>query len=399
MYFDSSINRSAEALSCKYAEWLASDSHLPLEEYLMPEVVSTFPGGSRGMVNRAGERVREGTTTDLDVAVIDTWRAAHRPVLNTFQAILRTRTRGTGIIVAQRHKRKLTIYDKLFRLPRMQLSRMDDVAGCRLIFPSISALRKFREKLHHARFEHRLRNEVEKYDYIQHPKSTGYRGIHDVYEYDVNSDHGKPYKGLLIELQYRTIYQHAWATCVEVVGFITESQPKFQQGDDRYEKILAIASEVIARAHESSKSCFPDLSDKEVVKQFSALDNELKFLRMLRNLNAASNEVTAKKNIILMFSDSEKLEIRSYRDATDAIKALFELEKAATGKDIVLVRADSSENVRIAFRNYFSDATEFIKFVETGCEKLLGLKVTSANATKKTRKRRRGKRGGRRTKA
>ena len=62
------------------------------------------------------------------------WRAAPRPVLNTFQAILRNRTRGQDIIAAQRHKRRRTSFGKLERFPGMQLSPMDDVAGCRLIF-------------------------------------------------------------------------------------------------------------------------------------------------------------------------------------------------------------------------------------------------------------------------
>ncbi len=74
---------------------------------------------------------------------------------------------------------------------------------------------------------------MDKWDYIKNPKTSGYRGIHDVYEYDVNSEYGLVYNGLLIELQYRTQAQHAWATCVEVVGFITENQPKFQKGDLR----------------------------------------------------------------------------------------------------------------------------------------------------------------------
>jgi putative GTP pyrophosphokinase len=87
----------------------------------------TFPGGSKSRVNRAGENVRNGNATSDDLRVIDEWRAAHRGVLNTFQAILRNRTRGTGITVAQRHKRKRTIFDKLLRLPGMQLARMDDV--------------------------------------------------------------------------------------------------------------------------------------------------------------------------------------------------------------------------------------------------------------------------------
>ncbi|MBK6972019.1 MAG: RelA/SpoT domain-containing protein [Sterolibacteriaceae bacterium] len=144
---------------------------------------STFPGGSKSRVNRAGDNVRTEIASAEDLQVIDEWRAAHRSVLNTFQAILRNRTRDTGITVAQRHKRKRTIFDKLHRLPGMRLSRMDDVAGCRLIFKNLKALNSFRADFHRARFNHKRRNELNKYDYIKHPKDTGYRGIHDVYEY------------------------------------------------------------------------------------------------------------------------------------------------------------------------------------------------------------------------
>jgi putative GTP pyrophosphokinase len=185
---------------------------------LLREVAATYPGGSRQRVNRAGDSVRAKAATEEDLAVIEEWRAAHRPVLNTFQAILRNRTRGQNIIVAQRHKRRRTIFGKLERFPGMQLSRMDDVAGCRLIFSDIASLYEFRTDLHDARFNHKLKSGNDKYDYIRRPKGTGYRGVHDIYEYDVRSLEGEKYKGLLIELQYRTIYQHAWATCVEVVG-------------------------------------------------------------------------------------------------------------------------------------------------------------------------------------
>ena len=329
-----------------------------------------FPGGSRGRVNRAGNNVRDDVSTLDDLVVIDVWREAHRPVLNTFQAILRNRTRDTGVVVAQRHKRKRTIFDKLRRYPRMQLSRMDDVAGCRLIFNDLTELREFRERFHNARFNHKLRNEPDRYDYIRHPKESGYRGIHDVYSYNVNSEAGRPYEGLLIELQYRTLHQHAWATCVEIVGFLTENQPKFDRGDDRYLQILRLASEIIARAFEGERSCLHGLDDAEVVQQFLALDASLHFLQMLRGLNAADGEIRGQRNVILIFSEDEELETRSYRDAPEALRALFELERENPGKDIVLVKADTSEEVRIAFRNYFSDASEFIQLMEIGVERL-----------------------------
>ena len=109
---------------------------------------ATFPGGSKSRVTRAGEAIRQGSPTNDDLLVIEEWRAAHRRVLNTFQAILRSRTRGRTVHVAQRHKRKLTIFDKLNRFTGMQLARMDDVAGCRLIFNSIKEMQDFRSELH-----------------------------------------------------------------------------------------------------------------------------------------------------------------------------------------------------------------------------------------------------------
>ncbi|BBT14703.1 (p)ppGpp synthetase [Metapseudomonas otitidis] len=343
----------------------------------------SYPGGSKSRVNKAGANIRSESATVEDLNVIETWRAAHRAVLNTFQAILRNRTKRTEITVAQRHKRRNTIIDKLRRLPKMELSRMDDIAGCRLIFPSIEALHEFRKKFHKARFNHKRRNEDDKYDYIKSPKRTGYRGIHDIYEYDVNSYTGKNLAGLYVEIQYRTIVQHAWATAVEVIGFVTESQPKFQKGDDRYHRAMAYASEILARAYEDRKGAFPDLEDREVVSNFLALDTELKLLNTLRGLNSANKSVTDNRNAILIFSESGDLEIKTYRDSTDALRNLFELEKKFPEKDIVLVKADTSEEVRIAFKNYFSDARDFINFIEQGCEKLSKAKTIAASKLSK----------------
>jgi hypothetical protein len=224
-----------------------------------------------------------------------------------------------------------------------------------------------------ARFDHKRRNELDKYDYIKHPKDTGYRGIHDVYEYDVRSRVGKPLAGLYVEIQYRTLVQHAWATAVELIGFVTESQPKFQEGDKRYETAMALASEILARSFEKSTGPFPLLDNREVVRRFVDLDHDVGLLRTLRGLNAADKAVTENRNAILIFSPAGDLEVQTFRDATDALQALFELERKFPDRDIVLVRADTSDEVRLAFKNYFSDARDFIRLVEDGCAKLSGM--------------------------
>lgn len=337
----------------------------------MSEPSSHFPGLSKTRVNTAGKNVRRQAASDDDLKIIEEWRAAHRAVLNTFQAILRNRTKNSNVIVAQRHKRRNTIFNKLLRFPKMELARMDDVAGCRLIFTSIEELNHFRTSFHRARFRHKIKNDADKYNYILHPKNTGYRGIHDVYSYDVNSTHGANYKGLLVEIQYRTLVQHAWATAVEVIGFITESQPKFQQGDTRYEKCMALASEILARGHENSKGFFPELSNEELLHEFSKLDEQLHLVRTLTGLNVVETQTTENKNSILIFKPDGVLEVKSYREAPDALQALFKLEQEFPELDIVLVKADSNEEIRVAFKNYFSDAKDFISLLFEAREKLI----------------------------
>lgn len=338
---------------------------------------SIFPGGSKQRVNRAGYRLREGAPTPEDLQVFDEWRAAHRVVLNTFQATLRGRTRGQAITVAQRHKRRNTIIGKLAREPSMKLVRMDDVAGCRLIFPNESELREYRTRLHKARFKHRLRHDEDKYDYIRSPKATGYRGIHDVYEYNVASKSGEGLRGLYIEIQYRTLIQHAWATAVEVIGFVTENQPKFREGDTRYVEAMALASEILARAHEGQRGPFPEIPDQAVLESFLALDEELGLLKKLKGLNESKTGAEEGGNLILIFGESGRLEVKSFRDATEALRNLFQLEKSMPHADIVLVRAGSGQEVKEAFRNYFSNAKDFVRLIEQGCARLSGKDKTA----------------------
>ena len=133
---------------------------------------------------------------------------------------------------------------------------------------------------------------------------------------------------------------------------------------------MALASEILARAHEHQKSFFPDKSDRELVAEFLAIEQEIGLLEMLRSLNSSDRAVSSNKNSILIFSGGKPLEVKSYRDAPEALRALFELENQYPDGDIVLVRADTSDEVRLAFKNYFSDARDFIKLIETGCAKL-----------------------------
>jgi ppGpp synthetase/RelA/SpoT-type nucleotidyltranferase len=124
-------------------------------------------------------------------------------VLNTFQTNLRRRATASNAIVAQRLKRRPTIIDKLKREPTMQLDTMHDIAGCRIIFDRENSLRNFRTSLQKSKANHKRRGKGDdRYDYIKSPKDSGYRGIHDIYTYQVHSDAGAKWNGLLVELQF-----------------------------------------------------------------------------------------------------------------------------------------------------------------------------------------------------
>ena len=329
-----------------------------------------FPGGSKSRVNKAGQRVAKGSASAEDFAVIDEWRYAHRAVLNTFQASLRMRTRDTDIVVAQRHKRKNTIIDKLDRHPRMKLATMHDVAGCRLIFKDVCDLNKFHSEFHRARFSHCMKNLPSKFDYINCPKATGYRGIHDVYEYNVQSEANAHLKGLLIELQYRSKVQHAWATTVEVIGHITESQPKFERGDDRYQKAMVLASEILSRSHEDLLGPVPELCSTDLVDQFEMLDDDIRLTESLEGINQSELALSNNKNTILIFRGNGQLEAQSYKKAKRALDRLFEIESDEPSLNVVLVRAEDREQVRVAFKNYFSDAKDFLQMLNSGKQQL-----------------------------
>ena len=246
----------------------------------------------------------------------------------------------------------------------MKLSRMDDIAGCRLIFKDIKDLERFRKNFHLSRFNHKLINDIDKYDYIKYPKNSGYRGIHDVYSYNVNSKQGEALEGLKIELQYRTSIQHYWATTVEVIGLITENQPKFQSGDDRYTRIMALASELLARVYEDSKGPFPDLSNHDLVNQFMKIEKDLNLLYKLESISIKQEKVrdnNSYNNKILIFNKNSKLRVENFKYAPQAIKKLFEVEKEYPDADIVFIKVKDLKDARKAYSNYFANTREFTK--------------------------------------
>ncbi len=149
---------------------------------------------------------------------------------------------STQVLVAQRLKRAPTIIDKLSRLPKMKVTRMEDIAGCRAVLPGgrgeiEGVLRRIEKNRWNVG---RVRN------YIKEPKDTGYRAIHVVVVRD-----GRP-----VEIQLRTQPQHAWAAHVERAGAMRGEALKDGEGPPDLVEMYRMLAESLALSEEGKQ---PDM--------------------------------------------------------------------------------------------------------------------------------------------
>lgn len=350
-----------------------------------------FPLYRNSAYHLAAKRIRKALRngTDLqqeDEEKVENWRASHRHILNAWQVTLKKRIDKFGndsIVFGQRLKRRDTIYNKLLREPTMSLPKMHDIAGCRLIFKDYDSMIRFINNLHSSKkIKHLMTKE---YDYVNsiHPTNSGYRGIHDEYQYQSRKakDRSDRWDGLFLEIQFRTIYQHAWATAVEVADMLTESGVKFNSGPEKQKEFFRLASEIIARVYEGQPSCYPRLSDKGLSERFKAIEREIELLVRLKKLRALQENAELKKIAILRFflkDNKPFLQTKVFDSFSAANACYFELEKEFSQDNIVLVRTNDNffgKSIRNAFRNYFSDTKDFVSYIEEGLMVLDGKKT------------------------
>lgn len=342
------------------------------------------PPNNKSAVRRAGQAISNGTASYADFQLVDQWRASHGYVINTFQAWLKGHINKQTFYIefAQRLKRRNTVIDKLKRkdhdgnLLISDVAGMHDFAGCRMIFDDISQMLGFRRYIHSSvvmkNVEHSLRHDPEKYNYIEHPKFTGYRGIHDVYRHfprgSVRKQEKKPWDGLLVEVQYRTRAQHAWATAVEISDLLDGERTKFELDQTERGKFFALASEIIARKHESYRQAFAEVETADLQDELQELEDKLGILRRLELLKQFEKEDSLQKhNVLNIFRNdagSFELEIIPFESATPAIEKASELEASLNSINAVYVRSDNPKQLRSAYRNYFYDPIDFVKIIQ-----------------------------------
>lgn len=166
---------------------------------------------SRRSLDRAGDTLREWARSGAVLwspaeqeaeALLERYRHEFEVPLTKVVMDLRSMvaTSGEPVLVSHRLKRRPRIIEKLARHPTMQLSRMQDIAGCRAELANLEGVDRVRRRIEQAGWS--IAHED---DYIADPKATGYRAVHLVVIRDATP----------VEIQLRTTWQQAWAAAVE----------------------------------------------------------------------------------------------------------------------------------------------------------------------------------------
>lgn len=340
---------------------------------------------SKSQLKKIGEKLRHRKTlSNSDEMILAEFRAGHRSIIESFRnhhntILEKAKWKAKKILFVSRLKKRQTLIHKLSsRQQQMDLSRMNDVAGCRLIFSSLRDLyayrKKFIDRLSGNRHFVRLYDDA-RYDYIAHPRNTGYRGIHDVYE-ENSADNIKA----KIEVQYRTVAQHSWATALEIWDQSHSRGAKFGLEDSGIQGLFLLYSELLWRfidcdvtqdrkkINMSDETLYDEIRKNE--RRFNVLGQLSKIQRIKARikLSAAEEEVLLHRYVPnSSLHDSPLLEARGL--SWDMINdELFDQEISDTS-DFVFVQT-SPKFLKRAYNNYFDDARGFVGKVKLAMKRL-----------------------------
>ena len=329
-----------------------------------------IPQYSKSQINKAGKIISNSAAATKEheeaMSILNNWRASHAYPLQVICSNLR-RTNSNAIVV-QRLKRLDSIVGKIRRFPEMQLYKMQDLGGCRVIVNTVEQVYQAIDKYKRSKIRHILKRE---YDYIQEPKQSGYRSYHMVYQF--HSDKKETYnQNMLIEIQFRTKLQHIWATAVEMMSIYTKSNLKSSQGNKDILQFFTLVSSVFA-IKENMPTCPNTSNNIDILKsQIKALDDKHKIISTLSGINIATNyteqQNLSKNYYYLLILDYKKqtLTVRQFAKSKIvlATKAYDIIEKNLN-VNVVLVSATSFTALKAAYPNYFVDISHFINEIQS----------------------------------
>lgn len=323
---------------------------------------------SRSRVRKAGQNVKNNKATQEDYKIISLWRSKHISIITAMvNAIKRklNKNKSNGVIIARRLKRLSSIELKLKRFKDMQLDRMQDIAGVRIIFKELAQVEHFQKSMETTYLKgSRKFKLISTKDYISNPKNDGYRSIHQIFEYNDNVK-------MCLELQIRTKLQHYWATAVEVLDTKSKTKIKQGSGESWNREFFKLCSELFALLENSSKE--NNISKKDICQKIEKLVKKHNILQNLKALAVSNKNIENQANnknyyfIVLLDFDKSTLRITGFkkRDFEEAKKLydFYEEDLRDKNSDVVLISLDEVKMLKKAFPNYYLDSNSFIDVI------------------------------------
>ena len=177
-------------------------------------------------LNKLGERLRKGHPNDDDLRALDMFRLSFASACDQVMLEL---NRLELEPVSRPAKTTSSIIAKLDR-ERSRLSKMQDIAGCRVVVDNIKQQDRAVNSLL-AKFPG-----ASKQDRRIKP-SHGYRAVHVIVEFGE----------FHVEIQVRTSLQHVWASAIERIADGLDPKLKYGGGPEFIRAGLAKGSDLISR--------------------------------------------------------------------------------------------------------------------------------------------------------
>lgn len=169
-----------------------------------------LPSSNRAIV-AAGDRFRDEKEVPGDRDLLLAYRSFVTVDLAETFAFIRERLEGVPALLSLRVKRLDSIVRKLRREPAMNLVRMDDIIGFRIIVPSLAHQSAVFTSFEAEGSAHKTR------DYREEAHA-GYRATHLIFRRELQLPGAQATSMYPFEVQLRTYYQHLWASTSESFG-------------------------------------------------------------------------------------------------------------------------------------------------------------------------------------
>ena len=340
----------------------------------------TEPKYSSTEIDNAGKQLASdpGDLSSHQFDILNNFRASHGFPLNTLQMRLRYHAHeiDSEAVVNQRLKRRQSITAKLGKMESLKLSKMQDIGGCRAVVQTVEDVDRLVAEFKIGRARHKLLKEN---DYVQKPKSSGYRSRHLVYAYE--SDRNPTFNGTRIEIQFRSQLQHIWAMAVETVGKMVGQQLKSGSGDSDYLRFFKLMSSWFSVEEGRPGVPHTPTSTDEIKLEMRKIDERVRVIETVRlytvavdaivgvpseisdglfliDLNTANRELNGRSFLRRDYSST----VQQHEEAFEAYRKLEQEYLEDTNRDVVLVSAEDVKSLQLAYPSYFGDMARFISW-------------------------------------